>query len=226
MLEANCIPKTTPLTDRFGVEVHDFDLTQVRTEDDFRAVRGLFDEHSAMLFRNQDLTDEDHIRLSKFFGSIEDRLADERKPGESYKVPEVSNIREDGTVAEEMAGSALEISLDQSGQRPRSALSCQSRLQSGRLFRSRKRGASRRADRILHPAPLCLFTRMDCRRRADVGPARGYAPRHALAFRGAAQAFEHLQQRARQRWPVLHQDVTGLGPRRCFRAFRISKVPR
>ena len=109
MLEANCIPKTTPLTDRFGVEVHDFDLTQVRTEDDFRAVRVLFDEHSAMLFRNQDLTDEDHIRLSKFFGPIEDRLADERKPGEAYKVPEVSNIREDGTVAEETDLHALNL---------------------------------------------------------------------------------------------------------------------
>ena len=101
MLEANCIPQTTPLTDHFGVEVHDFDLTQVRTADDFRAVRGLFDKHSAMLFRNQNLTDEDHIRLNKFFGSVEDRLADECKPGEAYKVPEVSNIREDGTVADE-----------------------------------------------------------------------------------------------------------------------------
>ena len=109
MFEAKCIPKTTPLTDRFGVEVHDFDLTQVKTEDDFRAVRGLFDEHSAMLFRDQNLTDEDHIRLNKFFGPVEDRLADERKPGEAYKVPEVSNIREDGTVADETDLDALNL---------------------------------------------------------------------------------------------------------------------
>ncbi len=101
MPEASCIPKTIPLTECFGVDVQDFDLTRVRTEDDFRAVRNLFDERSALLFRNQDLADEDHIRLSKFFGPIADRLADVRKPDEAYKVPEVSNIREDGTVTEE-----------------------------------------------------------------------------------------------------------------------------
>lgn len=102
MPKASCIPKTIPLAECFGVDVQDFDLTRVRREDDFRAVRDFFDEHSALLFRNQNLAGEDHIRLSKFFGPIEDRLADERKPGEAFKVPEVSNIREDGTVTEEM----------------------------------------------------------------------------------------------------------------------------
>ena len=102
MPAANGTPKTTPLTETFGAEVHDVDLTQITTEADFAPLRDLFDEHSTLLFRNQTLTDEAHLRIANFFGPIEDRLADERKPGEAYKVPEVSNVREDGSVSEAM----------------------------------------------------------------------------------------------------------------------------
>lgn len=102
MPAANGTPNTTPLTETFGAEVHDIDLTQIMTEADFAPLRDLFDEHSTLLFRNQSLTDEAHLRIANFFGPIEDRLADERKPGEAYKVPEVSNVREDGSVSEAM----------------------------------------------------------------------------------------------------------------------------
>ena len=70
------LPVAIPLTELFGVDVQGIDLTQIRTEGHFRPIRALFDEHSALLFRGQNLTDEDHIRLSGFFGPIEDRLAD------------------------------------------------------------------------------------------------------------------------------------------------------
>ncbi|MCP9482875.1 TauD/TfdA family dioxygenase [Shimia sp. CNT1-13L.2] len=102
MPAANGTPKTTPLTETFGAEVHDIDLTQIMTQADFAPLRDLFDEHSTLLFRNQSLTDEAHLRIANFFGPIEDRLADERQPGEAYKVPEVSNVREDGSVSEAM----------------------------------------------------------------------------------------------------------------------------
>ncbi|MEM8797048.1 MAG: TauD/TfdA family dioxygenase [Pseudomonadota bacterium] len=92
--------KTTPLTDCFGVEVHDVDLTKIKTTDDFQPMRTLFEEHSALLFKEQALTDEDHIQLNSFFGPIEDREADDRKPGEAFKVPEISNIKEDGSVTD------------------------------------------------------------------------------------------------------------------------------
>ena len=102
MPDAHQSPKTTPLTEHFGVEVHDVELTEIKTEDEFRAIRELFDERSTLLFRNQNLTDEAHIRLNEFFGPIEDRMADERKPGEGFKVPEVSNVRENGSTTEAM----------------------------------------------------------------------------------------------------------------------------
>ena len=87
--------RTTPLTDRFGVEIHDVDLSDLDAAG-YRAIRAAFEEHSALLFRGQTLDDAAHMRLANFFGPIEDRKADERKPGEAFTVPEVSNITESG----------------------------------------------------------------------------------------------------------------------------------
>ena len=94
--------QTEPLTDTFGVEVAGVDLNAVATGVGFDTLRGLFEEHSALLFRGQDVSDDTHMALAKQFGEIEDRLADERKPGEAYEVPRVSNVRADGAVSEEM----------------------------------------------------------------------------------------------------------------------------
>lgn len=92
---------TTPLHPRFGVRIDDVDLRDM-TAEKFAPIRAAFEAHSVLLFRNQDLSDADHIRLAGFFGPIEDRTADERKKGEAFKVPEVSNIRPDGSTTGEM----------------------------------------------------------------------------------------------------------------------------
>lgn len=93
--------RTTPLTDRFGVEVHDVDLSTIDAAG-YADLRALFEEHSALLFRAQDINDAAHIRLANFFGPIEDRLADERNEDEDFTVPQVSNVREDGSTTGEM----------------------------------------------------------------------------------------------------------------------------
>lgn len=94
--------KTTPLTPLFGVEVHGVQLADATADHLYPQIRALFEEHSALLFRNQDLSDEQHMALATLFGRIEDRMADERKPDEVFKVPEVSNIRQDGSVTDQM----------------------------------------------------------------------------------------------------------------------------
>ena len=94
--------KTTPLTPHFGVEIHDISLEEIVATGRFDELRALFDEHSALLFRGQDFTDEVHLKLAGLFGPIEDRKADERKDGEAFTVPEVSNVRDDGTISGEM----------------------------------------------------------------------------------------------------------------------------
>lgn len=93
---------TKPLTPAFGVEVSGLSLQDAAHGDGFDRLRALFESHSALLFRNQEVTDETHLALAGRFGPIEDRLADERKPDEAYKVPQVSNVREDGAVSGEM----------------------------------------------------------------------------------------------------------------------------
>ncbi len=92
----------TPLNPTFGVEVHGLNLMDVSADHLFPEIRALFEEHSALLFRGQALTDAKHLELAQLFGPIEDRQADERKPGEAFKIPEVSNVLEDGTTSGEM----------------------------------------------------------------------------------------------------------------------------
>ncbi|MEL6645856.1 MAG: TauD/TfdA family dioxygenase [Pseudomonadota bacterium] len=94
--------ETQPLTPAFGVAVTGIDLNAVTAEHLFAQIRSLFETHSALLFRGQDMTPETHMRLATLFGPVEDRQADERKPGEAMAIPEVSNVRDDGTTSGEM----------------------------------------------------------------------------------------------------------------------------
>ena len=94
--------ETRPLNPEFGVEVTGIDLSDAINGRLFGQIRALFEEHSALLFRGQDISDEQHKQLAELFGPIEDRKADERKKGEKFEVPTVSNVREDGSITEEM----------------------------------------------------------------------------------------------------------------------------
>lgn len=93
---------TKPLNPHFGVEVTGLPLADTTAEHLFAELRALFEEHSALLLRAQEVSDEKHIELAGLFGPIEDRKADERKPGEVFEIPKVSNVTEDGGVTGEM----------------------------------------------------------------------------------------------------------------------------
>ncbi|WP_052261571.1 TauD/TfdA dioxygenase family protein [Ruegeria sp. ANG-S4] len=94
--------ETRPLNPEFGVEVSGIDLIDATKDRLFGQIRALFEEHSALLFRNQNISDDTHKELAELFGPIEDRKADERKKGEKFEVPTVSNVRDDGSITEEM----------------------------------------------------------------------------------------------------------------------------
>ncbi|MBO9446943.1 TauD/TfdA family dioxygenase [Ruegeria sp. R14_0] len=93
--------ETRPLNPEFGVEVTGINLADATKDRLFGQVRALFEEHSALLFRDQDISDDQHKQLAELFGPIEDRKADERKKGEKFEVPMVSNVRDDGSITEE-----------------------------------------------------------------------------------------------------------------------------
>ena len=107
------ILKTTPLASTFGVEVHGLDLSTVDEDRDFPAIRALFEEYSALLFRNQELASEAHLRLGEMFGPIEDRAPESRKPGEKAPVSKVSNQTDDGGVTGEMDKHTLHLKANQ-----------------------------------------------------------------------------------------------------------------
>lgn len=108
---------TTRLHDRFGVEIKGADLQAIAAGQGFAAVRAAFEEHSLLVFRGQDLSNEDHLRLAAQFGPVEDRQADERKPGEKVcfadLAPEVSNVLPDGKVADAMDLRTLNLKANQ-----------------------------------------------------------------------------------------------------------------
>ncbi|MEO1188692.1 MAG: TauD/TfdA family dioxygenase [Pseudomonadota bacterium] len=92
--------ETTPLTDSFGVVVHNLNLSDVSRDTDYPGLRELFEAHSALLFPGQNLPSPDHMRLAEMFGPIEDRKKDERKPGEMAEVSLVSNEAAGGITGE------------------------------------------------------------------------------------------------------------------------------
>jgi alpha-ketoglutarate-dependent 2,4-dichlorophenoxyacetate dioxygenase len=93
---------TRPLTATFGVEIEGIDLNDVTEDRHFADLRELFEAHSALLFRAQSMTPETHLRITALFGPIEDRKADERKEGEIFEIPEVSNVTKDGGLTGEL----------------------------------------------------------------------------------------------------------------------------
>jgi alpha-ketoglutarate-dependent 2,4-dichlorophenoxyacetate dioxygenase len=89
--------ETTPLTELFGVEIKGVDLATLDA-DGYTDLRAAFEEHSALLVRNQTVDDAAHLRLARMFGPVENREAADLRESAGYKVPEVSNIRADGSI--------------------------------------------------------------------------------------------------------------------------------
>jgi alpha-ketoglutarate-dependent 2,4-dichlorophenoxyacetate dioxygenase len=113
MLETEPLLKTSPLTASFGIVIHDFAMSSIARPGVFDQLRALFEEHSALLFCRSAMTDDDHLRLAERFGPIEDRKADERKPGEKVGVSAVSNQIAGGGVTGEMDWHTLHLKANQ-----------------------------------------------------------------------------------------------------------------
>src|SRR6201996_2789247 len=61
-----------PLGPGFGAELRGVTLSNVAGSDDaYAAVRAAFEEHSVLLFRGQDVTDEAQLAFSRRFGPLE-----------------------------------------------------------------------------------------------------------------------------------------------------------
>jgi len=60
-----------PLKPAFGAEIMDIDLSVDLDDATFHEIEKTFNEFSVVLFRDQHITDEQHVRFSRRFGELE-----------------------------------------------------------------------------------------------------------------------------------------------------------
>jgi taurine dioxygenase len=61
--------KVTPLTPHIGAEISGIDLTAELNESTANAIRSALNQHLVLFFREQDLTDGEHLRFASIFGA-------------------------------------------------------------------------------------------------------------------------------------------------------------
>ena len=63
--------KTRPLAPDFGMEITGIDFSKPMTDEDIAFLRQAWvDSNGILLFRNQDITPDDHVRLTSYFGGV------------------------------------------------------------------------------------------------------------------------------------------------------------
>jgi taurine dioxygenase len=92
--------QVTPLSEALGAEITDIDLSKPLDDATVTAIRDAFDRHIFVVFRDQELSEEDQLRAASYFGKvhIRRRPATTRDPGGAFDTPFmlVTNIVENG----------------------------------------------------------------------------------------------------------------------------------
>lgn len=98
-----------PLTEAFGVELLGIDLASIDLAKLYPALRALFEKHSALLLRGQQISSERHVALARMFGPLEDRASADLKAGDRFEASLVSNVLADGSVSPEDSMHSLHL---------------------------------------------------------------------------------------------------------------------
>ena len=92
--------KVTPLSKALGAEITDLDLRKPLDDATVKAIRDVFDQHIFVVFREQELSEDDQLRAAGYFGKvhIRRRPVTTRDPGGAFDTPFmlVTNIVENG----------------------------------------------------------------------------------------------------------------------------------
>ncbi len=83
------------LSDALGAEIVGVDVAQV-SDEDFAAIHAAWLEHEVVVFKNQELTPEQHIDFSKRFGDLEVHISVDHLLDGHPEIMMVSNKQEDG----------------------------------------------------------------------------------------------------------------------------------
>ncbi len=81
-----------PVHDDFGARVHGIDLTAAPTAEGIEALHAAIDEHSVLLFPEQDMSDEAQLQLTRALGEPEESHVAFGRSGEIVYIGTVGNV--------------------------------------------------------------------------------------------------------------------------------------
>jgi alpha-ketoglutarate-dependent 2,4-dichlorophenoxyacetate dioxygenase len=94
-------PTIQPVTPDFVAEVGDVDLSKPLAEADLASIKAAFWKYAVLVFPDQDLTPEQHVRFSEYFGPVEvDRVLDPKVTPHRLGIAfaDISNLAPDGSI--------------------------------------------------------------------------------------------------------------------------------
>jgi taurine dioxygenase len=103
-----------PLSSAIGAEVLNTDLRVPLSQIQISALRDVWHRYAVVLFRNQELTDEEQARFGEYFGDL--RIVKRFRPNPRKIHPAVlyiSNIREDGTLIGSLPDGEVQFHSDE-----------------------------------------------------------------------------------------------------------------
>jgi taurine dioxygenase len=87
--------QTRPLAPTIGLEVAGLDLSKPLDGATFAEISDLFNQHAILLFRDQDLTEDQHVALSRRFGPLQSHVLKSYLKSDHPELLVVSNILDD-----------------------------------------------------------------------------------------------------------------------------------
>ena len=100
------------LGEHLGAEIEGLDVASHIEDEDFEQIRDAFYEHSVVVFRDQPVTDEEHVAFSERFGPLEMSLPSDPLGG-GGPIFHISNVDDDGEVIPSEDTRALYLSGNQ-----------------------------------------------------------------------------------------------------------------
>ena len=88
--------KINKLAAFIGVEIKDLDVTNIQDKKVINEISELLSEFSVVIIRNQNISNDEHIRFSEFFGELE--LTKVGTDGSGSKLIILRNFDENGNI--------------------------------------------------------------------------------------------------------------------------------
>ena len=85
------------LHENIGISIQGIDLSNI-DNDTFQEIKNLWLENLIILFPNQNISDEDHIKFGKKFGDLEVHPSLSHRSSKNQEIYRVSNVDENGNI--------------------------------------------------------------------------------------------------------------------------------